>query len=45
MVLPPVQDDKSYTIVCWAQGKKNPIVNVLEILVSIVDNGFIFNVC
>lgn len=33
MVLPPVQEDRFYTIACWAHGKKNPIVNALEVLV------------
>lgn len=33
MVLPPVQEDRFYTIACWAHGKKSPIVNALEVLV------------
>lgn len=42
MVFPPVQDDRFYTITCWAQGKKNShCERTGSFGVSILDNGFI----
>lgn len=48
MALRPSQERKFYTIACWVQGKKKfhcEVERTGSFDMSILDNGFIFNLC